>query len=121
MLVFRVCNIVGGSTGVYSGFLVHSTSIANGLQILRNGAIQPGPGICGIGIYCFEAKFDSVDEALSEPAKLKTAYLWGATNGYNRGCAFLLRTRGLHAINLKLLQYHPEVREDWFARFYRNY
>ena len=90
----------------YSGFLVHSTSTANGLQILLDGAIKPGKGICGIGIYCFEVKIDSVDEALSKPAQLKTAYLRGATGGYNGGCAFLLRTRGLRAINLKLLQYH---------------
>ena len=105
MLVFS-CNIVGGSQVGTRVFLLHSTSIANGLQILRNGAIQPGEGICGIGIYCFEVQFDSVDEALTKPAQLKTAYLRGATGGYNRGCAFLLRTRGLRDINLKLLQYH---------------
>ena len=101
MLVFS-----GGSQIGKRCWLLHSTSIANGLQILLDGAIRPSEGICGRGIYCFEVQFDSEDEHLTKPAQLKTAYLRGATGGYNQGCAFLLRTRGLRAINLKLLQYH---------------
>ena len=66
----------------------HATSVSSGLQILRDGHINPGEGFCGTGIYCFGTE-------TCEEADLD--FLWNRTLSgcYNYGALFLIRLHGI--------------------------
>ena len=81
----------GQSTKVFSGYLLHGTSIESGLAILKHGSINTSPGMAGEGVYGFEVS-DTSPEALAQTWKRCS------TGGYNRGAAFLLKC---HAILCK--------------------
>jgi hypothetical protein len=78
----------GNSTAPYSGLLLHSTTVEHAMSILVDGMIMPSPGICGHGIYAFEVLSDGLGD-------LEATWRRGMTGGYQRGAAFLLRTRGV--------------------------
>ena len=46
---------LGQSHATFSGFAAHGTSVEAALSILTVGHIVPGAGICGVGVYAFEA------------------------------------------------------------------
>ena len=54
---------IGRSGAGFAGFAAHGASTAAGLSILTVGHIVPGPGMCGHGVYAFEAS--AVDELTS--------------------------------------------------------
>ena len=68
--------------------LLHSTTLDNGLSILRDGYIKIGSGICGKGIYGFALPDDS-REALEQTLHR------GSRGGYNRACGVGLKIRGM--------------------------
>lgn len=76
------------STCVFSGFILHSTSVPNALDILCSGRINVGPGICGEGVYGFET-------ASQENESLEKAWQRGISGGYGWGAAFLLKCEGI--------------------------
>lgn len=69
-------------------FLAHGTSPESGLQIARDGCIQPSPGICGRGIYAFAA------DGAFEPEDVGPVWDRTISGGYNFGCLWILGRRG---------------------------
>lgn len=76
------------SSRAFSGFILHSTSVPNAMNILLEGRIRPSPGICGHGVYGFEA-------ASQEHEALDTTWQRGVAGGYCWGAAFLLKCHGI--------------------------
>ena len=83
-----------------SDLLVHSTTAENGAEILRTGIIQPGPGVCGHGVYCFRflhsGRFD--DLFGSYPELSHAGIEASAANGasYEAAMMFIGRPSGIH-------------------------
>ena len=69
--------------------LAHGTSVENALNILLDGAINPGPGIAGEGIYAFAVQKDDSNSL----APLLAAWRRTATGGYNKGAVVPSRHR----------------------------
>ena len=67
-------------------FLVHMTTIENALHIIRQGCVNAGPGINGIGIYAF---------AMEDESEIFEVMHRAGVGGYNQGAAVVMRPRGM--------------------------
>ena len=77
--------------------LAYGTSVENALNILLDGAINPGPGIAGEGIYAFPVQKDDSNSL----APLLAAWRRTATGGYNTGAVFIMKCHRGIVINGK--------------------
>ena len=57
----RLCHASGAA---FSNILTHGTSIDNAFSIMAAGRTLGGPGICGVGLYCFQTASTSDEEQL---------------------------------------------------------
>ena len=69
-------------------YLMHATTIQNALSILALGEVNPSPGICGDGIYCFACKSPANDDIIE-------AWDRGIRGCYNGGAAILMESHGM--------------------------
>ena len=47
-------------------FLLHGTSVASALQIVKDRGLNANPGICGVGAYGFRVQDDSLESLLGQ-------------------------------------------------------
>ena len=80
--------IVHESSTKLPPYLMHATTIQNALSILALGEVNPSPGICGDGIYCFACKSPANDDIIE-------AWDRGIRGCYNGGAAILMESHGM--------------------------
>ena len=70
-------------------FHAHSTSLTAALSIMSDGAIRPGPGIAGVGVYSFACDSDQ------DVTALNIAWDRGVSGRYNECALFVFKAHGI--------------------------